>query len=97
MTRHRGALRYRRKSPGRDLGETAAGTSPKQKLKSGLARNLNTISTAIAEGDQDRPLVDRFGNRHRPSVLTSWSPAMVQVMQLRSIPDRSRPPVKLNR
>jgi hypothetical protein len=34
---------------------------------------------------QHKPLVDKFGNRHRESVLTSWSPAMLKIMRVRRI------------
>ena len=55
------------------------------KLPSKRAGSPLTNASVLSAQD-DRPLVDRFGHRHSMAILEAWSPRMVSIMQIRTIP-----------
>jgi hypothetical protein len=81
MSAQHGPLTHRRPGPDRwRLPERRP--SPKVTRETAGGEAGSPVSKLIANGsqDEDRPLVDRYGNRHSLAVLTAWSPTMLRIM-----------------
>lgn len=66
-------------------GQTSAPIATDGSIRaSGASRATARAREGCAE---DKPLVDRFGNRHAERVLTNWSPAALAAMGIRRAND----------
>jgi hypothetical protein len=78
--------RQKRRDPNRRFRHTPVRVS-ETKDKAGCYAGFSFLSP-----DPDNaqwPLIDKYGHRHRISVLKSWSPEMLRIMQIAPVADRA--------